>query len=76
MTTVMGAVRDLFVAELEYEIRFLALERFAPGSFYTERERVVRFVSGLRLSLKAVVSMFARATLEETVMKAIEGEST
>lgn len=38
-------------------MRFLALEKFAPASFSTDREKVVRFVSGLRFSLRVVVSM-------------------
>lgn len=50
----------------EYETKFLALERFSLGSFANnERERVAKFISGLRLCLRVVVSIIFCAILEE-----------
>ena len=55
----------------QYQSRFLMLERFAPSSCPTERERVAQFVSGLRISIRSVVAMFYCSTLAEAVTRAI-----
>lgn len=52
-----------------------SLVRFPSGSFLTERRKAAWFVSGLRLSLRASVSMFYSTTLQEVVARALEGES-
>lgn len=44
-------------------------------SFATVRERVKKFVTGLRLSLSLFVTSFAYATLTEVVMRMLEVEN-
>ena len=58
----------------EYQVRFLTLERFAPGCFISERERASQFVAGLRLSIGSIVAMFSCAMLSEAVMRALQCE--
>lgn len=43
----------------EYETWFLALERFALGSFANERERIAKFISGLRLIFEMLCPYFS-----------------
>lgn len=66
--------RDMIVAE--YLTRFLALQRFALGTFHSERQRATKFVRGLHLSLQLAMSMFHCAMLEEVVVRVLEGEAT
>ena len=58
----------------EFQVRFLTLERFAPGCYASERERVAWFVAGLRLSIGSIVATFSCATLSEAVMRALQYE--
>lgn len=66
--------RDTIMAE--YHARLLALERFMPRTFHTERQRTTKFMSGLRLSLLLAMSMFHYATFEDALARAMEGEAT
>lgn len=59
---------------LEYQAKFLMLERFPLGSFASERERATQFVSGLHISLRVVVATFSCSTVAEAVMRALENE--
>lgn len=58
----------------QYHAQFLALERFALGSFQTERQRAAKFVRGLRLALHSTVVMFHYVILDEAIARALEGE--
>lgn len=53
------------IAVAQFQSRFLMLERFAPGSCGSERERAAQFVSGLRISIRSVVATFYCSTLVE-----------
>lgn len=75
-----SAGQSITVSVAGYEACFLELKRFSLGSFPTEKERVekervVRFVRGLQPNLGATVAMFTCTTLEEVVMRALEGDS-
>lgn len=60
---------------VEYHARFLALERFAPGTFQPERHRATKYVIGLHLRLWSAMSMFLYATFEEAIARALEGDT-
>lgn len=60
---------------IEYHMRFLTLERFVLGSFLSERERTMQFISSLRNRIISIVDTFWRATLVEAVMRALECEN-
>lgn len=59
---------------VEYQVRFLTLQRFAPGSFSGERLQVSQFVLGLRINIKSVVATFVCRTLPEAAMRALDCE--
>src|SRR5262249_14998991 len=61
---------------VEYEERFVELERFAPHVCATERSRVVRFVGGLKSYIRGRVIAQDHQTLASAVRAAclVEGE--
>lgn len=42
----------------EFQVKFLTLERFAPGSFSRKQERITHFVLDLTISIQSVVAPF------------------
>lgn len=58
----------------EYKAWFLTFERFALGSFASEREYTAQFVSELHITICYVVATFSCSTLLEAIMSALECE--
>lgn len=58
---------------VEYQARFLTLERFMPGSFASEKKWAAQFVSRLKISI-SVMATFSCMTLGEVDMRALEWE--
>lgn len=69
------ALEQIDMSVAEYYAIFQALERFAPCSFQSERQRAAKFMRELCLSLHLMMSMLHYTTLDEATARALEGEA-